>query len=223
MKNLFKFIGVAVIGLATVAVQPCFGSGTLESFLTTNSIDSSTASITSWPTNGLSTNAITWTYTNGTAITTNTLYPGLLTGKARAIVNQEHMVLNLQGWLVNTSSATIGVQLVTACTGGSGPVVNGSTVSGINTNVFNNLNAASIDFESTGHWFTFTCPAGTNWINLQQNLVTDALLTAGNLPNADFVGVYQITNNFTSGNSLVNPNGVLFLNKKLIPTPLIGQ
>jgi len=222
MKKLFKHIGVAAIVLATVCVQSAFGNGSLVSFETTNSIDSSTTTITSYPTNGTSTNAITWTYTNGTAITTNTLYPGLQTGKAVAIYNQEHLVFNVQGWLVNTgAAATVGFDLVTACTGGNSPTVGGTVVSGINTNTAANVTAAANDFQSTGSWINVAIPATTtNWFNYQTNIVMDV---AAGLPNADFIGIYQITNNFTATCSLQNPNGVAFVNNKLIPTPLIGQ
>jgi hypothetical protein len=60
----------------------------------------------------------------------------------------------------------------------------------------------------------------TNWFNYQTNIVMDVV---GIWDNADFIGIYQITNNFTATCSLQNPNGVAYLNKKLIPTPLIGQ
>jgi hypothetical protein len=221
MKNYLKLIGVAAFVLATVCVQPAFGNGALVSFLTTNSIDSTAATITSWPTNGTSTNAITWNYTNGTAITTNTLYPGLLTGKAVAIYNQEHLVFNVQGWLVNTgAAATVAFNLTPACTGGNGPAV-GQSVSGINTNTFG-ASVAQNDFEtSPANWIVVPIPATTtSWFNYQTNIVMDVV---GIWDNADFIGIYQITNNFTATCSLQNPNGVAYLNKKLIPTPLIGQ
>ena len=223
MKKLFKHIGVAAIVLATVCVQSAFGNGSLVSFGTTNSIDSSTTTITSYPTNGTSTNAITWTYTNGTAITTNTLYPGLQTGKAVAIYNQEHLVFNVQGWLVNTGAAcTVGFNLTTACTAGNSPVYGGSVVSGINTNLPANATANYNDWETLPqNWVTVTLPASTtNWFNYQTNLVLDV---QGLWDNSDFIGIYQITNNLPATCSLQNPNGVAFLNKKLIPTPLIGQ
>ena len=223
MKNLFKFIGVAALVLATVIMAPkAQANGSLNSFLTTNSIDSTAASITSFPTNGTSTNAITWNYTNGTAITTNSLYPGLLTGKAVAIYNQEHLVFNVQGWLVNTgAAATVGFNLATACTSGNNPAVGGQVV-GINTNLAQNVNNAQNDWQtSPANWIVVTLPATTtNWFNYQTNIVMDV---AGNAPNADFIGIYQITNNLAATCSLFNPNGVAFVNKKLIPTPLIGQ
>ena len=221
MKTYLKIIGVAVIGLATVCLQPAFGNGALVAFNTTNSIDSTAASITSWPTNGTSTNAITWTYTNGTAITTNRLYPGLQTGKSVAIYNQEHLVFNVQGWLVNTgAAATVAFNLTPACTSGNSPTV-GNQVPGINTNVFG-ASVSQNDFEtSPANWITVPIPASTtNWFNYQTNIIMDVV---GIWDNADFVGIYQITNNFTATCSLQNPNGVAFLNKKLIPTPLIGQ
>ena len=94
-------------------------------------------------------------------------------------------------------------------------------VSGINTNTAANVAAAANDFQSTGSWITVAIPATTtNWFNYQTNIIMDV---ATGLPNADFIGIYQITNNFTATCSLQNPNGVAFLNKKLIPTPLIGQ
>lgn len=222
MKNLFKFIGVAAIGLATVCVQPAFGNGSLNSFMTTNSIDSGVASITSWPTNGTSTNAVTFIYTNGTTYTTNSFYPGVGTGKAVAIFNQEHLVFNVQGWLVNTgAAATIGFNLTPSCTGGNGPTL-GNQVPGINTNLAANVNNAQNDFEtSPANWILVPIPATTtNWFNYQTNILMDV---AGIWDNADFIGIYQITNNFPAGCSLQNPNGVAYLNKKLIPTPLIGQ
>ena len=223
MKKLFKFIGVAAISLATVCLQPAFGNGALVSFGTTNSIDSTTTSITSWPTNGTSTNGITWTYTNGTAITTNVLYPNLQTGKAVAIYNQEHLVFVVQGWLVNTgAAAVVGFNLTPACTGGNGPVYGGSIVGQINTNLGPNALAAYNDYEtSPANWINVALPATTtNWFNFQTNIIMDVV---GPWDNADFFGIYQITNNIGGTGYLYNPNGVAFLNKKLIPTPLIGQ
>ena len=222
MKNLFKFIGVAAISLATVCLQPAFGNGVLNSFQTTNSIDSGTAGFASWPTNGTSTNAITFTYTNGAVIATNSFYPGLMTGKAVAIFNQEHLVLNVQGFLVNTgAAATLTLDLRTACTGGNSPTV-GGVVPYLNTNGLP-VNPLQNDFESSPHLVAIPLPASyTNWFNYSTNLVLD-VTGSGQFPNADFIGIYGITNTLTATCSLQNPAGVVFLNKKLIPTPLIGQ
>jgi hypothetical protein len=220
MKTYLKLlIGVAALVLATVCLQPARASGSLEAFGTTNSIDSGTAAITSWPVNGTSTNAIS--FTNGT--TAVTFYPGLLTGKGLAIYNQEHLVLNVQGWLVNTGAAcAVGIDLRSALTGGSGPAVS-TTVPYLNTNGVPGTPLAN-DYESNARWFVVAIPASTtNWFNFQTNIVMDANGTAGNLPNGDFVGIRSITNSFEATCSLVNPAGVAFLNKKLIPTPLIGQ
>ena len=224
MKNLFNSIGVAALVLATVFVgQSAFGNGALNYFATTNSIDGTVASITSYPTNGYTTNAISFTYTNGSTITTNSYYPGLQTGHQVSIYNQEHALLVVQGWLVNTGAAcTVGINLDYAATSGNQPSY-GGTVPYLNTN---GLSGASLpfqnDWETTpANWVLIPIPASTtNWFNYQTNLVFDAI---GPFDNSDFIGIYQITNNFGAGSSLVNPSGVAGVNKKLIPTPLIGQ
>ena len=225
MKNLFKLIGVAALVLATVFVgQSVFGNGALNYFATTNSIDGSVASITSYPTNGFATNAISFNYTNGTTITTNSYYPGLATGHQVSIYNQEHALFVVQGWLVNTSATAnvIGFNLDFAATSGNQPSV-GQAVPYLSTN---GLTGANIplqnDWETTpANWLVIPVPAlTTNWFNYQTNLVFD---TANIMDNSDFIGIYQITNNFGAGSSLVNPAGVAGVNKKLIPTPLIGQ
>jgi hypothetical protein len=227
MKKLFTFIGVAGICLATAFITPkAQANGALVAFGTTNSIDSSTATFTSWPVNGTTTNALTYTTTNGVVITTNTFYPGLLTGKAIAIYNQEHLVLNVQGFLVNTAAATMTITLNGACTGGNGPA-NGNWVNFINTNGIPGIYSTNVtqnDWETTGHAFALALPAQTNWFNFQTNIVMDVIGSGGNnFPNADFIGITTIANTLTAGCFLSNPNGVVFLNKKLIPTPLIGQ
>ena len=220
MKNYLKIIGFAAFMLAGINLQ---ASSFLNSFQTTNSIDGSVASITSWPTNGTSTNAITWTYTNGAAITTNQLFPGLLTGHVVSIENQEHMTLVVQGWLVNTGAAsTIAFNLTPATTGGTRPVQNGWIGYGINTNLAANANAAYNDYEtSPQNWVLITLPATTtNWFNYQTNIIMDV---SSQWDNAGYYGIYQITNNLGAGSYLQNPNGVISVGKKLIPTPLIGQ
>ena len=213
-------IGLAAFVLAGVNLQ---ASSFLNSFLTTNSIDGSVASITSWPTNGTSTNAITWAYTNGTSITTNQLFPGLLTGHVVSVENQEHATFVVQGWLVNTgAAATVGFNLTPATTGGSRPVYGGWVGYGINTNLAANSTAFYNDFEtSPQNWVIVTLPASTtNWYNYQTNIIMDV---QGIWDNAGWYGIYQITNNLGAGSYLQNPNGVAALGKKLIPTPLIGQ
>ena len=220
MKTYLKMIGLAAFVLAGVNLQ---ASSFLNSFLTTNSIDGSVASITSWPTNGTSTNAITWAYTNGTSITTNQLFPGLLTGHVVSVENQEHATFVVQGWLVNTgAAATVGFNLTPATTGGSRPVYGGWVGYGINTNLAANSTAFYNDFEtSPQNWVIVTLPASTtNWFNYQTNIIMDV---QGIWDNAGWYGIYQITNNLGAGSYLQNPNGVAALGKKLIPTPLIGQ
>ena len=214
-----KQIIIAAVGLALTFSANA--SPILNYFGMTNSIDSSAPTITSWPTNGLATNIITFNYTNGATVITNAYQPGYLTGKAQAIYNQEHIVFGVQGWLVNTGAAcTVAFNLTTADTVGSPPTV-GNAVPGINTNVFG-ANVNQNDFEiPAANWVLVPIPANTtNWFNYHTNLVMDV---QGIWDNSDFIGIYQVTNNFAPGNSLQNPQGPAWINKKIIPSTWIGN
>ncbi|MDE2096192.1 MAG: hypothetical protein KGL39_03030 [Patescibacteria group bacterium] len=237
-KNILK-VGLLAACVA-VASNRAEANASLQYFGTTNSIDSSAASITSWPTNYPTTNGITWTYTNFviTAGVTNptyttTLYPGQLTGKAIEVGSYEHVALNVQGWLVNTnaSAGTLGINLVTATTAPGQPPLSVANVAnvtlGINTNgVPADANLAQNNFEyPASHWIIIPIPANTtNWFNFSTNLIETVNGAATTLvPDVGWVGIYQITNNLTATCYLVNPNGVAALSKKVIPSPITGQ
>ena len=193
MKTYLKIIGVAALVLATVCLQPAFANGSPNSFNITNTLN--TVTTTSWPTNGFGTNGLP-----------------LLTGKAVAIGNQEHIGLNFQGLLVatNTTASTVTFVLVTGMSGtGNGAVT-------FDTNGVPTSNDFDTGFGGTvSVAFAITPVVGTNWINLQTNFPPTSIFA-----DANSVGVYSITPAL-HGNTI--QQAALYANKKLIPTPLIGQ
>lgn len=214
MKTLFKKLTAisTVVALLIICAQTVLANGSLVSLNATNFLDAGAGgahtNISSWPTNGAA-----------------TVQLGVLTGIAVPIFNQEHCVFVVQGMLSNSTAATMGITLVTACTSGNAPsvLVNGSGL------IYQN------DFVTTGYQFNVAIPASTNWFHWETNIIGDSTTGTGalSMPNADFIGISLITNNFAANqylttltvtNFYTNNGSIMWgINKKLIPTPLIGQ
>lgn len=210
MKNLFKIIGVAVIALATVCLQPAFGNGSPNDFNITNSI--SAATITSWPTN-FTASIFVNTTTNGSVISSNYTSVGVLTGGPVAIGNQESIGLNLQGSVVAAavSNCIVTVTFVTSMAA-NGPTVLSDTNGFVTRNDWATTGAGNFSVV-----IPFTTAVGTNWLNWQTNLSNVTIANAAN-----YIGVYSIVPSMAGGGATIN-SAHLTVNKKLIPTPLIGQ
>lgn len=157
-------------------------------------------SITSWPTNSYNTNG-----------------NPQLTGGPVGVYQQEHYGFNFQCFASSSNATVMAFGLV-------GSMANNAPQVSRGTNIYSAGNTVDLqnDWQSiaTGYaptWVVFTIPVGTNWFNFQTNFVPTAI----NLPDVNYVGVYQITNNVVGSNFFTNT--AAYINKKLIPTPLIGQ
>ena len=160
-------------------------------------------SITSYPTNSAATNG------NPAA-----------TGTAAYVVNYDHLGFDFQGQVLNTTSsnaynALVGIIIVTSMSGNQ-PKVSTSTNSYYTTAV-----PTQNDFATVGPGvLTFVVPipltaTSTNWVNFQTNFPNTSVLAEAN-----YVGVYQITNNLPTGITITN--AVAHINPKIKPFALTG-
>jgi hypothetical protein len=198
MKKFMKILAVigCGIGLASVA----YGNGAPVSFNVTNYWPAA-MSLTSYPTNA----AI-----NGTNVSTG--------NKAVAVYNSEVISINVQGFLLNTNAsaaATQGITFVTSdANGGNG------TAPAIVLNAGGQM--IQCDWQTTAQE-AITVPLTantTNWFNYQTNIVFNNF-TIGSFPDANWLGIYQLTNNL--GTACWMSNCTITANIKYIPHPLIGQ
>jgi hypothetical protein len=195
-----KLIAILALALPLTA----FASGAPQSLNITNYITSA-LSLTSYPTNTYNTNGLPQS-----------------TGNAVPVFNQEHIGFNFEGFFVGTNlaNATIGFVLVTSMAGNTPTATSGTNnLSGGNTVL------TGSDFATAGLGvipINFTVANATNgaWVNWQTNFA--AFSPVGSMiGDVNFIGVYQITNNMPGGCYITN--AAAYINKKLIPTPLIGN
>ena len=200
-----KLVGLAVGAalLCTTLAPVAYGSGALTFFQITNCLEGTNA-ITSFPTNSAGTNGMFQQ-----------------TGRQIYIGNVRDFGLNLQGFLLNTNSANTSFVTFMICWSMAG----GPPQVSYGTNVYtgNVTNLLTSDWSATNNLFQLTVPlppAYTNWFNWQTNITANGIL--GNLvQNANWIGVYQISNNVPVGDVFTNTAlGVL---TKLIPSPIIGN
>ena len=175
-----------------------------QSFNVTNVIGSA-VSITSWPTNSVTTNYLSnssfGTVTNGTTITTNGYYLGLLTGNGIDVNNYDHVGFVFQGLTTSSNAAIISFALVRGYGAGNGtqPVMTGNYgLSGWETTPSAIINVP--------------VAAGTN----VQTTWSTNLEVYYTMP-ADQIGVYSVTNNLSLAGGGWVSNLVAGLHKKIVP------
>ena len=207
MKNKLLKIG-AVIAASFVLITKSFAAsgGYSTAFNPTNVLTASTPSVSGFPTNLLSAAGLP-------QVTGNTpIYVGYV----------DHIGINIQGFLVttNTNATTIGLTFVTSMATSPPQIVYGVSniwTAGL-TNVMTqndwcnpNINPAlSLTFTTLTNALNGTYT--TNWINLQTNLPTASI--AGDV---NWLGLYAITNNLSTGSILTNFN--VYVNQKLEVKP----
>ena len=201
MNKLLKQIIGLVVGVVMLGASVAYGVGTPQHFNITNYLTSG-YSVTSWPTNSAGTNGIPQQ-----------------TGTAVPVFNQEHFGLCFQGFAFTSNNFTVGMDIRTAMSSGG---YGGKPIVSYGTNVYS-TNATVLlqtDWSTTPNWVTFTVPAITNgWFNLQTNYSIQS--SQPPYSDANFIGVYSITCSVQASMWLTNTD--LYVNGKLIPTPLIGQ
>lgn len=206
IMKFFKKFTLAVAGLALAALcftQDASALGYSTSFGITNCLQG-TNQITTWPTNSVN-------GTNGLPLNT---------GHVVSIGNYDHFGLNFQGYLINTNAAN--TSFITFMLTGS--MANNSPTLTFGTNVYsqNLTNILTSDFSATNNLLLVTIPLPplyTNYFNWQTNITTG--IASSYFADANYIGVYQISNNVPVGDVLTNT--ALYLNTKLLPRPLIGQ
>lgn len=219
--NFAKITAVGMaLSLALLAVAPqAKASGSPQSLYVTNYMVAS-QNVVGFPTNQQV--AVTNAATGGSN------YVGSATGLPVYIGNYEHIGFNIQGTYVGTniSAGAIGFTLTSSMAGATPGVTVGT----------NNLSAGVTEINATD-WATpwansiglmsFTLPTpiapsanvATNiWINWSTNWFMGSGII---FPDANWIGVYQLSNNMPTGCYLTNV--VVTINRKLIPTPLIGN
>lgn len=209
MKNSFKKIMVAVGLLAALALPlKTEAAGFYESFQATNVLNFTTTSgattigtnIVSWPTNSLSTNG-----------------NGQLTGHQIAIFNQNEIGFRVQGWLTNNAAAVMAVFLTVSGASDS-PFVSTNTITGGNTNIYGGTGAmfGRNDWSQNTYMLNIALPALTNWFDFETNIPNTTIVGMAN-----WVGIYQVTNNLAAGNFLTNAqNNIFGIVKKVRPVTL---
>ena len=190
--------------LALLPITAAQATGYLTSFQITNCLQG-TNWINSYPTNSIGTNGMTQN-----------------TGRGLAIGNVEHFGLQFEGYLVNTNPGAgnlVTFQLV----GSGGSPANGSPTVTIGTNNFsangNVISANDWTVNTNNSWLVVVQlpPLYTNWFTWATNYSS----SSGPLVDLNYVGVGGISNVVAAG--CVFTNTALYLNTKLIPSPLIGQ
>lgn len=208
MKKFIKTLkAVAVCGLlALVASESQAG---LYSLNATNTINNTVTNYTSWPTNQISTNGNPQS-----------------TGKPVYIGDVKEALFQFQGYLSNSTAVSMQVILVTA-----------NTTQGRGSNPTVGTNGIPNDFAYTAQTsFNIAIPALTNWFNWQTNISFVGASATGILavPNAEWLGIYTITNNFAANQyittalitngagTVISPAGQIMwgIEKKYTPTYL---
>lgn len=199
-----KVLGGLVIGLALLtASTPRAEAATLDTTLCTNYLPGGTGSnITGWPTNA----------------------PGIATGNAVAVYNQDIITVDVAGFLNNTNTTNnaqvFTVQLATSSAVSAPTLLVGTNQWTTNLSV-TNLN----DWTTNGTPpFSFIIPANTlGWYHVSTNFTSTTPYGT-----ATFVGVYQISNNLSSGNFISNSLGtngggsIVKIGKKVKAFSLVG-
>ncbi len=197
MKKMITIGAVIAASLLIASSALAAAGGSPQSFNTTNyAAYSATPGWTAWPTNTQGTNATP-----------------VSTGGPVYIGYAEHVGINIQGFAnCATGSAKIGVILITSMAGGAPTVTTGTNAySSVTSTVTQN------DWQTANSigpiMFTLPAAAGTNWVNFQTNLPVTTLVG-----DANWIGVYYITNTLSSGDFITNMN--ITVNTKLLPRPL---
>ncbi len=213
---LAAFAGVALM-FATASAQ---ASGASISLNITNVISSNAPAIIGYPTNTVGQGPVILSYTtNGSTITTNYNLVGYATGNGVPCFNQEHIGVNFQGYASVSNAASVSFTFVTSMANNTPAQTTGTNwVSQNVTNLTSSDWAAPVTASNPGV-VTVVIPiaAGTNYINWQTNFPMNGSI----FQDANFLGVYAISNTITGTGYITNTT--LLVNRKLIPTPLIGQ
>jgi len=189
-----------------------FAAQAADSFNITNVIGAGTATISSFPTNSISTNPIPVTYfTNGSVVSTNGgFYPGQQTGRGIEVRNYTYNGFKFTGVAWTTNNGTIWFQPIRAITAGTPPAYTVITNGGNNTVQYS-------DWETVPQAnFTIAVPVPTG-SNICFTFITN--FDEWFEKPADFVGFNMISNNLGTG---MVWNASAWLGKKIQPISLSG-
>jgi len=203
-KTIFDKGVLLLAGLGAAAALLCseapraLASGLPSNLNITNCL-AGTNVITSYPTNSAGTNGIPQQ-----------------TGRAVYLGNVRSFEFGVQGFLVNTGAATtVSMTLIPAYSGSQPQVTMGTNLLSVNV-----VTILQNDFLDPAQAYTVVIPipaTSTNWYNWSTNMD----VAASRFGNANWVGVYSISNNIPTSGQWTNV--AAYVNTKLIPTPLIGQ
>lgn len=207
MKNKILSIGLG-LGLLAATAMPAAASAYFQSFNITNAI--TPAQVWGFPTNSVGTNGI---------------YPN--TGTPVVLQDFDHIGFNFQGMMIcatSTPTYTLTFELVfsqannpplvitpSATNISIGPYATWLTNSTTTNSVFTQNDwtcniggpASGVGTNFAVYLLSFTVQAGTNWLNLQTNLNLNTPALAP-IADAQWVGIYAITNNMVAGGFVTN-------------------